>query len=163
MTSLSNIFSLFEVAISSGLKYPKIRLQTPKGQFVQISRNGSKSRYPGHLCVTNGAGYGASNNLYFGRITPEGQYVESTFHPELSNLLERLAADPAGVAAEYGKLSGNCSFCEKKLDNPESLALGFGPVCGRKYGLIVTKRDLRARDAAAVTTGWAERPMNTAC
>jgi len=138
-----NIFSLFEFAVGSGLKYPKIRLQATglNGRVspVVISRNGSKSRNPGHLSVTNGERYGSFNNIYFGRIDPDGQFFQASNGQgnqfSVIDLLTRLAADPVAVAVEYGKLTGNCSFCETQLTDPQSVALGYGPVCAKHWHL----------------------------
>ena len=52
------IHSLFDSAITEGLKYPKIRLQTSYGKAVVISRNGAKSKSPGQLSVTDGEQFG---------------------------------------------------------------------------------------------------------
>lgn len=134
MSTLQNIYTLFDTAIASKLKYPQIRLQTPSGSPIEIKRAGSMSRYTGQLMITDGRPYG--QNAYYGRIDQNGVFVSGReSNPELPALLTRLASNPAEVASEYGKLTGNCSFCGLKLTDPESTAVGYGPICATHYGL----------------------------
>lgn len=44
-----------------------------------------------------------------------------------------IEADPEGQAALHGKLSGRCSVCNRDLTDPESIAIGIGPVCLGKF------------------------------
>ncbi len=131
---MSGVNKLFDTAISSGLKYPKIRLQTPSGQAVALARAGDKSKYKGQVMVTDGERFG--QNKYFGRVDQTG-----TYHPtqisteEVRTLLGQLGAEPAKTAAGYGKLTGNCCFCLRRLDDTRSVAVGYGPVCAEKFGL----------------------------
>jgi len=37
--------------------------------------------------------------------------------------------DPKAAAAAHGQASGNCSICGRDLTDPDSIALGIGPVC----------------------------------
>lgn len=37
------------------------------------------------------------------------------------------------AAAEFGALYGTCICCLRTLDNDESIALGIGPICLKKY------------------------------
>ncbi len=131
---LQNIYTLFDTAIASKLKYPEVHLQTPSGRPVEIRRAGSKSRYNGQLLITDGRPFGS--NAYYGRIDSNGQFIigrES--NPELLPLLDKLSENPAEIAGEYGRLTGRCSFCNLTLTDPESTAVGYGPICASHYGL----------------------------
>src|SRR5579863_9662777 len=79
----AGVFSLFEQAINSKLKYPAIRLQTPDGQAVCLKRAGDKSKYTGQIMVTDGGPYGA--NVYFGRIDQTGTFHVSTNNRAVSD------------------------------------------------------------------------------
>jgi hypothetical protein len=127
-------FALFEQAIAHALKYPKIRLQTADGRPVVLSRAGSKSKYPGQIMVTDGGPFGA--NLYFGRIDSEGIFhaTNSASAPVFA-LLERLSVNPVETASEYGRLTGNCCFCQLPLKDARSTSVGYGPVCAEHFGL----------------------------
>jgi hypothetical protein len=132
--NMSGVNALFDKAIANGLKYPKIRLQTPSGQPVALGRAGDGSKYRGQIMVTDGERFGC--NRYFGRVTQEGNWVIGREDlPEVRTLLEQLGADPATVASQYGKLTGNCCFCFRRLDDPRSVSVGYGPRCATVYGL----------------------------
>lgn len=50
------------------------------------------------------------------------------------DVLEAIAKDPKAAAADYGHQIGQCSVCNRQLTNPESIALGIGPICLGKLG-----------------------------
>ena len=116
------------------LQYPKITLQTERGQTVKLHVAGERSKYAGQVQVTDGGAFG--NNRYFGRISEDGEYTESRDVDEsVRALLVALAGDPVGVAASYGHASGNCCFCVRELTDARSLTVGYGPTCAKNYGL----------------------------
>lgn len=131
--NVSGVFALFEHAIAHSLKYPKIRLRTADGQNVVLSRAGDKSRYTGQIRITDGCPYGA--NTYFGRIDKDGVFHVSTANASVLELLKQLSNDPANVAGEYGRLTGQCCFCGLALKDERSTAVGYGPICADKYGV----------------------------
>lgn len=127
------IMNLFAKA-QAHLKWPKIRLTTPTGQTLCLKLAGNQSKNPGHLMITDGGPYGA--NKYFGRVDLQGNWNPGRDNtPEVVELLNKLSDDPAGVAAAYGKLTGNCCFCNLPLSDDRSTAVGYGPVCANHYGL----------------------------
>jgi hypothetical protein len=146
-TNYSNLFELFACAINNKLQYPKLRFQLPT-QVLIVKLAGSKSKYQGDIMLTNDAGYGMPDNKYFGRIEARnsGLVAGRDLTPEIEQLLQRIAADPIGTAAEMGKLTGNCVFCGKSLTDKTgtSQALGYGPVCAKKYNLPWTKGEIKA-------------------
>lgn len=128
------IFSLFEKA-SQKLKNPAIKLQTAEGKPVELTPAKAHSKNPGSLYVTDGGSYGHSK--YFGKISPQGEFMAgASADPSIATLLGELSADPKGVAAKYGKMTGRCCFCSKQLTDPQSVKAGFGPTCAANYGLI---------------------------
>ena len=131
--SYGGIFSLFEYAIAHTLKYPKVRLQTANGRHVCLSRAGSKSKFTGQIMVTDGRPFGA--NTFYGRVTLDGEFQTYSVNHEVIMLLSRLSDNPALVASEYGRLTGNCSFCDLPLCDARSTAVGYGPICAKHYGL----------------------------
>lgn len=67
-----------------------------------------------------------SGNLYAKELV-EGSFLYAPgamrfLRPELRMTLEE--------AQEYGRRTGSCCVCARRLTNPESIALGIGPVCG---------------------------------
>jgi hypothetical protein len=139
--SYDNLFTLFQCAVSNNLKYPKLRFQMEKGGTLIVKLNGSKSRYEGSIALTNDAGYGSPASRYYGRIEKNGGLVAGRdLTQDIETLLQRIAADPIGVAAELGKLHGACVFCGKALTDQTSAAFGYGKVCSTKFGLPYTTK-----------------------
>jgi hypothetical protein len=60
-------------------------------------------------------------------------------HPTTPNRMVRVfavfAQNPEQVAAQYGRMTGCCSFCDRKLKDSRSVEMGYGPVCAGKFGL----------------------------
>lgn len=134
--NVSGIFELFSCGISHGLKWPKVRLQAADGQAVVLKLNGIKSKYQGSIAVSNGGEYGSADNKYFGRLDANGTWVPARdSSPAIVELLEKLSLNPAEVAASYGKLTGNCCFCQIALRDARSTAVGYGPICADHFGL----------------------------
>lgn len=50
----------------------------------------------------------------------------------LAWVLAKIAEDPTGAAKLYASELGNCYACNRTLTDPESIALGIGPVCRNK-------------------------------
>ena len=134
--NFGGMISLFQKA-KEHLKFPKVRLQTADGEPVCLGVAGPNARKPGTINITDGEKYG--QNQWFGRILTDGNW-EQPKHvgPEfkaVERVLKKFAEDPAGVAAEYGKLTGNCCFCNKGLSDEKSTEVGYGPVCAKNFGL----------------------------
>lgn len=135
--NVSGIVELLAHAKARGLKYPKLWLQLDASTPLRITIAGPSSRTPGYLVLTDGGPF--DSNRYFGRISPQGFYEVGrdgfTRQAQLGPLLNRLSADPAGVAAEYGHLTGNCCFCSRRLSDERSTVVGYGPIYAEKFGV----------------------------
>ena len=129
------VFELIQTA-AANLKHPKVRLQTEDCHPVVLSIAGPRSRYPGQINVTDGGPYGA--NRWYGRIDGEGRWGRprnSDGLDQVEAVLRRLGDAPAETAAEHGKLTGRCCFCNRGLEDDRSTEQGYGPVCAKNYGL----------------------------
>lgn len=126
------ITKLFEVA-GSRLKFPKVELDTADGRTVVLALAGDKSKYSGQVNVSSGHKYGDPDGRFYGRIAQDG--TTGIRDEGVLDLLRRFAADPAGVAAEYGRRVGQCCFCRIGLSDDRSLAVGYGPKCAENYSL----------------------------
>jgi len=134
---VGGIVKLLASAKAKGLKFPKLWLQLENGSPMRITIAGDKSKTPGYLMLTDGGGFG--NGLYFGKISPQGELMLGkdgfAVAKSLTDLLARLAKDPAKVAADFGHLTGHCCFCSLPLNDPKSVRVGYGPVCAEKFCL----------------------------
>lgn len=58
---------------------------------------------------------------------PDGSFVFKSARGE--EILSAILADPIGCMQAYGAITGRCAVCQRKLEDPESVRLGIGPVC----------------------------------
>lgn len=131
--SLSGLLDLLRSA-KQHLKFPKFRVRSDDGDVI-VSMAGDRSANPGWLYVKSPGGWGEST--YYGKAEPKsGEFKPSRdATPAIVEALKKFSADPAGVASEYGKLTGNCCFCTKPLSDERSTSVGYGGTCAKHYGL----------------------------
>ncbi len=150
--NLASIVTLMDRAAAAQKRAPKIRLTTPHGDPVVLSRATERSKAPGTVRISNGAAYGSPNNQFFGAVNRDGSVSPSRgWKFDVEALLFRLAKDPAAVAGQHGIATGRCSFCGRLLSTKESRSVGYGPDCAEAAGLPWGHVDpaLDAADAAA--------------
>lgn len=130
---------VFDLMAKAGetLRMPRIRLMLADKSPIVLAMAGPKSQHPGTINVTDGGGMG---NKWYGRVDKAGHLTAShkttpEATSELRGLLTKLGEAPAKVAAEYGRLTGRCCFCGRHLEDEQSTAAGFGPVCAKSFGL----------------------------
>lgn len=145
--NFSGVIALFNKAKESKLQYPALRLlvkaekEGEAHKDVKLYVAGPNSQYHGHVMIV-GAHKDwdlGGQNPYYGRVAPDGKFTEGKHYWKLGAsllpLLQALSQDPAGTAAEYGKLTGCCCFCFSPLTDEKSLAVGYGPTCAKKWGM----------------------------
>lgn len=138
---LLRIFAMFDKA-KDKLKKPAVRLAHENGQRLHLSLAGMASKNAGSVYVKADSGFNAQ---YYGKITPEGRFFRSGSCPAtVEPLLQAFANDPEGIATKYGRLTGCCSFCGRKLTDARSTEVGYGPVCADKFGLDWGKKLIEA-------------------
>lgn len=128
---LAKIFAMFEKA-KVQLKKPAIRLATEE-QHLHLSLAGAQSKNAGFVYVKQDSGY---ESQYYGKISPDGRFLKVASCPAtVEPLLMDFANNPEEVATKYGRLTGCCSFCGRKLTDKRSTDVGYGPICADKFGL----------------------------
>jgi hypothetical protein len=144
--SMLPIVRMFHNA-AARVKHPRITFDF-EDQPIVLHRAGIRSRTPGHIQVTDGRGF--CDGKYYGRIDLDGIFHPSAVcTPDVEKFLAAFASDPSDVAATYGRQQGNCVFCNTRLTNELSVAVGYGTTCARTYGLrYPTKSQLEAVKAA---------------
>lgn len=135
--SMAGVVTMFNHA-KQHLKYPKIELQDEEGNRVVLKMAGQTAKAPGTINVTDGGAFG--QGWWFGRVTADGKFEQNSKAPVdrvalVSKLLRALSKDPAGVAGAHGHLTASCCFCNTHIETDESLAVGYGPVCAKNFGL----------------------------
>lgn len=61
-------------------------------------------------------------------------YESALKKPQAENVLAKIAEDPLGALVAYGRETGVCGVCGRTLRDPESVAMGIGPICAGKVG-----------------------------
>lgn len=128
---LTEIQRLFAVATENGMKRPAI-VFNHNGQRYRLSKAPNNGRNAGHLYV--------KAPEYLGKIAPNGSF---SWSPDLApdevirtlTALRAFAKDPVGIAKDYARETGCCSFCAQTLTDKRSVAAGYGPICADHYGL----------------------------
>lgn len=136
---LSGIIAMFDKA-RQHLKFPAIVMSVPKaGELtMRINVAGLQAKHPGTLNVADGKkpDFPGDRRTWFGRVMKDGNYVPSKdAHEAIAERLVEFAKDPLRVAAEHGRLTGRCCFCNRHLQDERSTAVGYGPTCAEHYGL----------------------------
>ncbi len=114
---------------------PSIVLDVEEGiGEIRLTMAKDNHKVPGSINVATPGGFG--NSTWFGRILQDGNFEKTGFAtPVLIQKLQEFANDPAKMAAEYGKLTGNCCFCSRKLTDERSTNVGYGPRCAEVWDL----------------------------
>ncbi len=137
---LGGVLALFDRA-RKHLKFPAIVLGVPDlGGGIRITVAGERAKVPGSLTVTSADRGGDGARVWYGRVLLDGSYFAASActpreRTEIEARLRAFSADPAKVAGEHGRLTGCCCFCNRKLDDERSTAVGYGPVCADHFGL----------------------------
>lgn len=135
---MSGMLALFGKA-KQHLKYPAVVLSVPAASMtVRLSVAGDRAKIPGSITVLD-YDAGPDGRDWLGRITVDGQYQPSRKTNGRTDAivarLQQFACDPATVAAEHGRLTGRCCFCNLPLKDERSTAVGYGATCASHYGL----------------------------
>jgi hypothetical protein len=130
---MQGVVKLFEFA-SKHLKFPAVVLGDVSLGAIRLFRAGEKAKVPGSVTVV---GIEGGTNDWLGRVLLDGKFEarKSGVPDSLVELIRAFAKEPAKVAAEHGKLTGKCCFCNSVLTDEKSTAVGYGPVCAKRFGL----------------------------
>lgn len=139
---LTGVLALFANA-KKRLKHPAVVLSVPAADMtIRLSLAGPRAKVPGSITVLDANKQFDGERDWFGRITTDGAFQPSNKlngrTDAVAARLREFASDPARVAAEHGKLTGNCCFCNLPLgqgDDKRSIEVGYGPVCAKNFSL----------------------------
>lgn len=120
-------------------KRARIAIRVNAELTIRLVIAGPSSSEPGSVVITS-TDRGYENRSFYGRVSRNGEFrpgrhATAAIEAAILAALAEMAADPAGVAAKYGHLTGECCFCGLTLTDGPSIAAGYGPVCARNYGL----------------------------
>jgi len=158
---VSRIHQAFELAVRAKIARPKLRL----GDFTfKLGKDQTT------VLVIDKA-----------RDTMLGKVVEGKFQRRrecddaTAEQIIACAADPAAAAVAYGKRTGSCAICGRRLDRDESINRGIGPICAERFGFdsinpdveaadqeMKAQRKTRAKPAATASEGLSDDPRKVA-
>jgi hypothetical protein len=155
---LSALIAMFDRA-RRHLRFPKIVMD---GFRVGVA--GPRAKQPGSLTITAAEKNDQGERAWFGRVTLAGEFQPARDVPNtaaIGDKLRALAADPARVAAEHGRLHGACCFCNIPLRDERSTAMGYGPDCADNFGLPWGARAARQEaPPTALRVSYASTPVS---
>jgi Family of unknown function (DUF6011) len=126
------VFSMFATA-KKHLKFPKVQLDSPVGH-MKLSIASQNAKFPGSISIVISGSRG-----FVGRIRLDGTVDINRQGEDMSKdiiaFLVEFNKDPVKMSVEQGKLHSRCCFCALPLKTQESLAVGYGDVCARHWGL----------------------------
>lgn len=132
------IVKLMETAART-LKRPALLISTAGPDTLRISIAGNGSRRTGDIKVMTDS---LSNGVrtWMGWISKDGKFepgakLTPNAVQNVTSALREFAADPTGVAARYGRLTGHCCFCRLTLTDARSTSVGYGPICAKNWDL----------------------------
>jgi hypothetical protein len=77
-------------------------------------------------------------------------FEKQAIKDEAVNTLNAIALDPEKVVREFRQLTGQCSFCKRRLSDDISKAYGYGKHCAKKYQLTYpTKKQFEMQGGVA--------------
>lgn len=125
LQALNQAYAKGQEGLKPGTHRSQPKLRTEAGTF-SLAKASSKNA--GCVYVK------APDGLYLGKITPAGAFLKSyDCTPELEARILKVLENPLDAAVQFGRVSGTCSCCGRRLDNAESIELGIGPICRDKY------------------------------
>jgi len=125
------LYSMFRAAKAAGAELPRVVFSTPAGRPLAVSMATGKSKYPGHLNVTDNGTWHKS--VWYGRIGLDGKFFPSgDCDGEVFDMLVALAEKPLEVSNGHTARTGMCGLCQCKLEKPEN---GVDAACRKAWGL----------------------------
>ena len=127
MPDITRMVEAFKIAAEKGSSQPQVRIKgftfklatrgaTPGAVFVLRDEH---SDYPDYLGKFWKGKFGGTNKLRPGEETR----------------ILRAAANPLEAIVEFGRQTGKCGICNRKLTDPVSVKNGIGPICQERFGL----------------------------
>lgn len=133
VTALKALFDRAAVHLTA----PSVVFSVKDIGVVRVFVTKARSKYNGRTLVCDYKPWPQAV-VDYGFITNDGQFEPKKYVTIPDTLVEGLqafAADPAGHAKAYGRLTGKCCFCRKPLTDERSTAQGYGATCAEKYNL----------------------------
>lgn len=127
----SHLERAFANARATGLKQPSITLMSYRFMPADPARARPENRNA--IFVTH-LRKGQQDGDYLGKVLNDRFVPAAICNPILAQSIVDAMEDPFKACVEYGRVTGNCSVCNRPLTNEESVKYGIGPVCRQRFG-----------------------------
>lgn len=122
---LSRIEEMFAAARENGHEKPVYR-----AEGLKISLAPAHGRNAGALYVVL-----LDGDAYQGKVEGKQFKAVREASDETMPALLRIAENPLEAAVAFGRKTGKCACCGRKLENKISVEMGIGPICRERWGL----------------------------
>lgn len=129
VVKLEAVEAAFSKAKSAGVQYPRLLL----GRFA-FSPAGSTSANAGGIYVKDYTESGGMPGRYLGKVLGGKFFKTRECTPADEREILDVCRDPKSAALSFGRKTGRCSVCNRKLTDPVSVANGIGPICAERFG-----------------------------
>jgi len=126
---LRAILCSFDMAMSSGVRHPTLRLAVFLFVYKQSEVTGQSSI---HVLDTEHIGLDDAF-LFLGKIRPCELITSRDCSVERRREIVQACSDPLNSAIEYGHRTGTCSACGKPLTDKKSIKQGIHISCANKW------------------------------
>lgn len=124
------LWALFTTAYQNQLTWPKIRFVLPSGKTGEVYRSASGER---NLVIKLNDWRVAELPRNRPIIWKSEDICKNETRVELKHLFD--CENLVQRFASQGRETCNCSFCGLHLTNPQSVVVGYGPICADNWGL----------------------------
>lgn len=114
----------FAKIASTGHKRPRISVAG-----FTYKRAPDHGRNAGAVYVTD-----SEDGNYIGKVINGMFFPAITTNPVMLDMISAVMKEPQAEAIKWGRETGECAVCGRRLDNKVSIALGIGPICNENFG-----------------------------
>lgn len=118
---MTNLYEQFSAARKAGYKQAVLRTENLK---FKLSPAGNAI----YITLTK-------DGTYIGKQTEFALIIYSQWRSYTEEVIGILNS-PADAAIKYGRKTGECAICGRRLDNKQSVAMGIGPICAEKFPMF---------------------------
>lgn len=126
----TNLYGILQKAIENGVHKPAIRLGVYKFKFAS-----EEGRNAGSIWVTSSRRGQDGQAFFFGKIREGFFYPSEACIKEDFEHIKEVVENPFEEATMFGKRTGMCCVCGRKLTKAESIDKMIGPICAERFGL----------------------------
>jgi uncharacterized protein DUF6011 len=119
----------FMVAAAANGKRKTRLLIRPKGWYSNIGLDLEQDAEGKHRIRLSGSGFAGAHISSGGTLSAFDRWET------VVEALREVVSDPEGYASSFGHVTGQCTFCGRKLTDARSYSVGYGRDCAERFAL----------------------------